>query len=333
MTPRSVRVVTFALLLISFAPLLGRTARAQTPTPTATPKPGHGPLSLSSHAAPVADCIATCRGLGVLLGDFLLCEAACTRPVCLAGLLETGQTQCDQGKGTLGACPGSPAGQDGAVLAGAARSYTDNGDGTVTDNVTGLMWEKLSNDGTIHDKSTLYSWYTAFTKKIAALNGGGGFAGHTDWRLPNSFELHSLTDLGRVSPAIDPAFNTSCAPSCTVTTCSCTQPDVYWSSTTYQDDPSQAWLVDFSDGYVAENDLITGRGKTDARASVRAVRGGSPIPPTRTPTPPIAICCECPGKFPSCFDTVFPEPCSPVGCVAHVGSSCGPDGLCVPSVP
>lgn len=49
---------------------------------------------------------------------------------------------CDQGSGALGACPGVPAGQDGWLQKGLARSYTDNGDGTITDNKTGLMWEK-----------------------------------------------------------------------------------------------------------------------------------------------------------------------------------------------
>jgi hypothetical protein len=57
----------------------------------------------------------------------------------------------------------------------------------------------------------------------------------------------------------------------------------------------------------------------------------TPVPPTRTPTPPIPICCQCGfTNLPTCFDTVFPEPCSPVNCVANVGASCGPDGLCVP---
>jgi hypothetical protein len=76
MVPRCVRVATFALLLISFAPLLGRPAHAQTPTPT--PKPGHGPLSLAPHSAPVAGCIAKCRLLDGLLGDFAACVAVCT---------------------------------------------------------------------------------------------------------------------------------------------------------------------------------------------------------------------------------------------------------------
>jgi hypothetical protein len=185
--------------------------------------------------------------------------------------LQTGQTQCDQGTGTLGACPGSPLGQDAALSNGAARQYVDNGDGTVTDMKTGLMWEKLSQDGSIHDYNTFYSWYTAFTTKIATLNtmnSGAGFANHTDWRLPNRFELETLVDLGRVNPAIDPAFNTSCAASCTVTTCSCTQSGSYWSSTTYQNYPTFAWLVSFYDGLVNTSDK-------SGSTYVRAVRGGS----------------------------------------------------------
>jgi hypothetical protein len=66
---------------------------------------------------------------------------------------------------------------DGTVEAGATLSYTDNGDGTITDNNTGLMWEKKSDDGSIHDKDTEYTWDNAFAVHIAGLNAGPGFAG------------------------------------------------------------------------------------------------------------------------------------------------------------
>ncbi len=194
----------------------------------------------------------------------------------MAALLETGQTQCDDGTGTLGACPGSPPGQDGAVPAGAARSYTDNGDGTITDNVTGLMWEKLSNDGSIHDGNASYLWYDAFDK-VAALNSGGGFAGYTDWRLPNVNELQSLVDYMRAANPlfgvpIDPVFHTGCfTPGCTVTTCSCTRANIYWSSTSTQDFPTGAWIVDFFDGSV----LSFEKSFFLNTFYVRAVRGGS----------------------------------------------------------
>jgi hypothetical protein len=190
------------------------------------------------------------------------------------GLLTTGQTQCDQGSGTLGACPGSPPGQDAAVGAGAPLSYTDNGDGTITDNVTGLMWEKLSQgNGGIHDVNNTYTWDDALNVKITALNAAPCFAGHCDWRLPNRRELESLVDAGRVAPAIDPAFNTQCVipgPSCTVTTCSCTQLNFYWSSTTYEDIPTNAWAVDGNTGRVTAYQKYN----PPIPLYVRALRGG-----------------------------------------------------------
>jgi uncharacterized protein DUF1566 len=195
----------------------------------------------------------------------------CTPGSSQSQLLETGQTQCDQGAGILGTCPGSPSGQDGAVLAGVPRAYTDEGDGTIQDNTTGLMWEKLSNDGGINDWTDTYTWHNAFSVKLARLNTPPCFAGHCDWRLPNRRELESLVDAGRAAPAIDPAFDNACQPGCTVTECSCTQLNFYWSSTSYQD-PTQAgfaWNVDFNTGIVNAFD------KTLPVYFVRAVRGGT----------------------------------------------------------
>jgi len=180
-------------------------------------------------------------------------------------LLKTGQTT-SYGTGT-----------DGNLQLGGARSYVDNLDGTVTDTKTGLMWEKKSDDGSIHDKDNTYTWSTgapwnntgtAFTTFLATLNAGGGFAGHTDWRLPNSFELYSIVNLQNVLPAVDSAFNNSCAAACTVTTCSCTVSSYYWSSSTYALSTTIAWTVDFLDG------AVTATYKTNGYY-VRAVRGGS----------------------------------------------------------
>ena len=239
--------------------------------------PNNGAVNITPSTGAQTIVAGYHNGSGSVAGDADLSASNIVKGVNIFGVtgtalpaqpLRTGQTQCDQGAGTPGACPGTPAGQDAAALKGATRSYTDNGDGTITDNRTGLMWEKLSDDGTIHDQDTFYTWYTAFTSKIATLNGGGGFAGYTDWRLPNRFELETLVDLGRVVPSIDPAFNTSCAATCTVLTCSCTRSTYYWSSTTYQGSQGRAWYVIMSDGSVTFDFKSTPN-------YVRAVRAGS----------------------------------------------------------
>jgi Protein of unknown function (DUF1566) len=88
-------------------------------------------------------------------------------------------------------------GQD-AQHKGVQPNLTDNGDGTVTDKVTGLMWAKtpdLNGDGAIKavDKRTYK----------AALEGAKAFAlaGHNDWRLPTIKEMYSLMDFRGVDPS------------------------------------------------------------------------------------------------------------------------------------
>ncbi len=170
-------------------------------------------------------------------------------------------------------------GSDGDLQKGVPRSYTDNGDGTITDNRTGLMWEKKDQSGGIHDWGNTYTWSgaswnganvmdgTITSTFLATLNAGGGFAGHTDWRIPNQNELLTLVNYQNVNPAVDAAFNTSCVPGCTVSTCSCTQSTNYWSSTTYPYYPNFAWYVVF----------YAGHGNAESKGGniwVRAVRGG-----------------------------------------------------------
>jgi hypothetical protein len=159
--------------------------------------------------------------------------------------------------------------------------FTDNGDGTITDTQTRLMWEKKDQSGGIHDWGNVYTWCanvspmdgacdngpdamdgTIVTTFLAALNGGGGFAGHTDWRIPSADELESIRNLDDANPATYSAFNTGCAASCTVTMCSCTAfasssasaSGLYWSSTTSQHTPDGVggWVVNFDFG-----DLVT----------------------------------------------------------------------------
>jgi hypothetical protein len=209
----------------------------------------------------------TCSGdLGTCNADYLTClgDLSTCEAQPLAQPATSGQTLCYNTTGSVIACAGTS--QDGELQRGVARSFTDNGDGTITDNVTGLMWEKLSDDGTIHDWNDAYTWANAFTK-VSTLN-STSFAGYDDWRVPNLVELETLRNLGAVDPATYSSFYTGCAPGCTVTTCSCTRSTNYWSSSTYADTPSYAWNVDFYDG----DNVAPGKTTTNY---VRAVRSGS----------------------------------------------------------
>ncbi len=181
----------------------------------------------------------------------------------------TGQTTCWDSSGNAISCAGT--GEDGELRKGAPLAYADHGDGTVMDLNTGLVWEKLSDDGTVHDKDSLYTWANAFAGHVATLN-ATSFAGHNDWRLPNIRELQSIANYQSFNPAVSSAFNNNCAPGCHATTCSCTASSDYWSSTSSVSDPSGAWYVTFSYGRV---DAFGRSGGKSSAAFVRAVRGGS----------------------------------------------------------
>ena len=129
-------------------------------------------------------------------------------------------------------------GSDGDLQKGVARSYTDNGDGTVTDKATGLVWQKCSrgqnNDASCTGTATASNWSTA-----VSYCGSLTLAGKT-WRLPNINELKSIVDTTKTTA---PAIDTTIFPSTVAS-------DSYWSSTTFASNTSSAWVVISSDGQI-----------------------------------------------------------------------------------
>src|SRR5512139_2688084 len=119
-------------------------------------------------------------------------------------LADTGQGKCYQGVSPYAQMPCASTGQDGAYAIN-PMSFTKNGDGTVTDNNTGLMWLQ-SNAG------NTYNWYQASGTVHPTYNPGPGplnvcaglsTGGHPDWRLPSEKELMSIANYGFSNEAFD----------------------------------------------------------------------------------------------------------------------------------
>jgi hypothetical protein len=149
------------------------------------------------------------------------------------GLLipDTGQTSCYNNTDTAIACPtsGQPFyGQDGNYTTSTLEtSLNNNGDGTVTDSLTGLIWQRI-------DWNDLLTWSTSedFCNSSPADLPAG------DWRLPTIRELISILNMGSENPsAVDTRFAQ-------------TQPFEYWSSTLDAGGGTNHWYVKFDFGKV-----------------------------------------------------------------------------------
>jgi hypothetical protein len=145
-----------------------------------------------------------------------------------AELPQSGQTTCYDASGNQIACTGT--GEDGALQEGVAwpsPRFTDNGDETITDNLTGLMWTQNANaPGSACTPGVEKTWQDALNY-VACLN-TNSYLGYSDWRLPNVVELESLVDPGQVS--IASWLNTQGF--------SNVQAGYYWSSTTEPTNPT-----------------------------------------------------------------------------------------------
>ncbi len=167
----------------------------------------------------------------------------------LADVPKTGQIT-SYGTGTI---------DDGGLQRGVAwpsTRFTTNGDTTMTDNLTGLVWAPNGNlmpardngwdvDGTANDGAV--TWQHALDY-VAKLN-TESYLGRTDWRMPNVNELESLVHAEYTK-------ETTCSGSCATNAAwlntqgfSNARPS-YWSSATYAGNTAYAWYVDMSRGYV-----------------------------------------------------------------------------------
>jgi hypothetical protein len=166
--------------------------------------------------------------------------------------------------------------------------FNDNGDQTVTDNLSGLVWEKkdsfdfAANPANPHDADNQYTWSTgtgkgdgtAFTTFLTGAGTGlnvAGFAGAKDWRLPTLAELQTISfdfkcrgsevspACGCMAPCVDPALDAA------------NTRGLYWAATSYVPLPDEAWIgTDYEVGLAV---FKFHQPKTFSW-SVRAVRGG-----------------------------------------------------------
>jgi len=164
---------------------------------------------------------------------------------------------------------------DGRLRKGVAwpvPRFADNGNGTVTDRLTGLIWLKNANCGKFFAEDATGQNYRCWNDALKAANKlKDGYCGLTDssvagnWRLPNSKELYSLIDLGLTHPALSDAAGTGHWSEGDAF--SDVQSFYYWTSTTVADNSVYAWVVNFFGGFVNGDD----KPSTDC---VWPVRGG-----------------------------------------------------------
>ena len=179
----------------------------------------------------------------IILSLFILCLFTIMAYAATIQLPQSGQTQCYDTNNALTSCAGT--GQDGDKLMGVAwpvprfKNNSSNGvsNGTVTDNLTGLIWLKKA--ACLDGKNWAQALAAAhnLASDSCGLSDGSG-AG--DWRLPNVDELASLTKLGAVSSTW-----------LTGNGFSGVQAERYWSSTTYAYDSTAAWVVIMYDNTMA----------------------------------------------------------------------------------
>jgi len=125
--------------------------------------------------------------------------------------------------------------------------YLLNGNGTVTDTVTSLMWQQTDGDEMTIENAQLY---------CDTLTLGG----YTDWRLPNCHELFSILNHDKVNPAIDTIYFTK------------TLAEYWWSSERQANDSNKVWVTNAGGGVGNHPKTETISAGGPKRFHVRAVR-------------------------------------------------------------
>jgi len=139
-------------------------------------------------------------------------------------------------------------GEDGDLKKGVAwpnPRFVDNGNGTVTDRLTKLIWLKNANAFDVR------TWVQALSDANTLASGSHGLTDGSkagDWRLPNVKELQSLIDFAYFQPALSSASGTSKWTNGDAFIV--VQSGAYWSSTTYSGTAANAWFVNLFDGAV-----------------------------------------------------------------------------------
>ncbi|MBK1724397.1 DUF1566 domain-containing protein [Thiocystis violacea] len=140
-------------------------------------------------------CIQPPRGPGPLI-----CAPSRSAPTSAYPIVDTGQSACYADSGDAIACPATGrafSGQD-AQHQGKMPNFADNGDGTVTDRVTGLIWQRSTDsngDGVLNVADKLsYPQALTYCENLS-------LADHDDWRLPDIKTLYSLMDFRGRDPS------------------------------------------------------------------------------------------------------------------------------------
>jgi hypothetical protein len=202
--------------------------------------------TLTDANATVADGYYAATTLGAVDAD--LAAGNIRSGVTIFGVAGTVSAGSSAGVPQTGQTSSVATGDDGNLQKGVAwpnPRFTDNANGTVTDNLTGLIWLKDANCyGT-------RSWAQALSDANALASGScsltdGSTAGQ--WRLPNLREMQSLVHYGFSNPAVPNTAGTGqWTPGNPFTN---VQSGDYWSSTAYANGTSDAWYVFLGDGFV-----------------------------------------------------------------------------------